>query len=254
MFYIDDKAETVDHRFLHRVRERNGAVKSLVSDVQKIEEIVLILIEKLFRRFALRQAKSVTFHDEIGHFFDFRNLFLVRKINFRFHPVDFLFVTASLYERAVILGVILLFERGKLVEPLDEKSLPFQIGKTERTADRVHTLFKREIFDRFKQSLCRLFVVFAIEPREPYAFFVVFCVRRFLKYRRDTTYRNLVSLREKISGFAGVVIYVIVIENLFFVRIKRRNEIRIVFILFKREIEKFFSVLPAFDFFNLYHI
>ena len=158
------------------------------------------------------------------------------RIDFAFCPVDFLDITPVFNQGLIIIRVILLLKRRKLVKPLYQQAFSFQIGKSERTDNRINAFFPGPALYRFKQRIRDFLIVDRVKPGKANPLFSVFSVCRFLKDSGNAADDTAVPVRVVIDCFAGVIVDIILAENLLFISVKRGNEAGIAALQIKRKI------------------
>ena len=170
-----------------------------------------------------------------------------------FRPADLFFKAEPLYKLFIIRIIILFLERGKPVEAFDEQSLSFEVGKTQRSCNFRHAERARPFLRLVEKRGGNLFVVHAVEAGKSNSFPVPFRVGSLLVNTRNSAANFAVFIGVKIYRVRLVAVNVIFAEQLFFVRVEGRHEIRLVLVKFKRKLDKVFYFLSCFNFSDFYH-
>ena len=154
-----------------------------------------------------------------------------------------------------IVGMIVRREEGAGVfEAADEHAFLLQVGVAQGAMDGVHAPLAGPVLGRLEQRPGDLQVVDDVVAGETAAALVVLGVGVLLDDGLDAAGYDPVFVGVETRAVATAVVHVVFPEDLFFVRVERRDEVGITCVKVQREIQELFLLLLGGDRSDFNHI
>ena len=184
----------------------------------------------------------VAFHHEVGQLADLA-VVVLGDANAASCPVHILFIAETLDKGLIIWIVVGLLEGSRIVEALNQQSLAFEVGVTQRPHDFVHAFAYGPSLNSIEQCSCHFFVFNDIEMGETHLFLARFLVGSPLEYAGNAPHHLAVFVGVIMDGVAHVVVNEVLTEDFLLVHIQGWREVGVALVEFQREVEEFLLLL-----------